>query len=185
MRRRSGHETLSCKSGQRFLLFGVSILGLGAIAAAQQSRIRSLQQPIGDPTTVSTAAGDTQRSKVPHHSRAIRSNRGIRNSRATRSSRDRSTGPQQQAQSDPGAARVSYIHGDVSTQHSDSSEWVAATVNTPVVNGDHVSTGKNARAEIQLDYANILRLSDESTANVVNLSRDANSTSDRPGPGEF
>ena len=79
--------------------------------------------------------------------------------------------PQQQGQTDPGAARVSYIHGDVSTQHSDSSEWVAATLNTPVVNGDHISTGKRSRAEIQLDHANILRMSDESTANVVNLSR--------------
>jgi hypothetical protein len=78
---------------------------------------------------------------------------------------------QQQAQGDPGAARVSFIHGDVSTQHSDSGEWVAATLNTPVVTGDHVSTGKRSRAEIQLDHANILRMSDESTANVVNLSR--------------
>jgi hypothetical protein len=79
--------------------------------------------------------------------------------------------PQQQAQNDSGAARVSFIHGDLSTQHSNSSEWVAATLNTPVVNGDHISTGKRSRAEIQLDHANVLRMSDESTANVVNLSR--------------
>ena len=77
----------------------------------------------------------------------------------------------QQAPSDSAAARVSFIHGDLSTQHSDSSEWVAATLNTPVVNGDHISTGKRSRAEIQLDHANVLRMSDESTANVVNLSR--------------
>src|ERR1700674_5772215 len=76
----------------------------------------------------------------------------------------------QQAQDDSGAARVSFIHGDLSTQHSDSGEWVAATQNTPVVNGDHISTGKRSRAEIQLDHANVLRMSDESTANVVNLS---------------
>src|ERR1019366_3587541 len=80
-------------------------------------------------------------------------------------------GSQQQAQTDPGAARVSYIRGDVSTQHSDSSEWSAATVNTPVVIGDRVSTGNRSRAEIQLDHANVLRMSDESTANIVNLSR--------------
>jgi hypothetical protein len=81
---------------------------------------------------------------------------------------DAPSGP---AQGDAGAARVSFIHGDLSTQHSDSSEWVAATLNTPVVNGDHISTGKRSRAEIQLDHANVLRMSDESTANVVNLSR--------------
>jgi len=81
-------------------------------------------------------------------------------------------GQQQQApQNDSGAGRVSYIHGDVSTQHNGSSDWAAATLNTPVVNGDHISTGQNTRTEIQLDHANILRLSDQSTANVVSLSR--------------
>jgi len=77
----------------------------------------------------------------------------------------------QPQQNDPGAARISFIHGDVSTQHSGSNDWAAATLNTPVVNGDHVSTGPNARTEIQLDHANVLRLSDQTTANVVNLSR--------------
>jgi len=78
---------------------------------------------------------------------------------------------QQQAPSDSAAGRVSFIHGDLSTQHSDSSEWVAATINTPIVYGDRISTGKRSRAEIQLDHANVLRMSDESTANVVSLSR--------------
>jgi hypothetical protein len=78
----------------------------------------------------------------------------------------------QQAQpNDAGAARIGFINGDVSTQHSGSSDWSAATVNTPVVNGDHISTAQNARAEIQLDHANILRISGQTTANVVNLSR--------------
>src|SRR4029077_2131308 len=80
--------------------------------------------------------------------------------------------PSQQApQNDPGAARISFIRGDVSTQHDGSTDWAAATLNTPVVNGDHISTGQNARAEIQLDHANILRMSDQSTANVVSLAR--------------
>jgi hypothetical protein len=39
------------------------------------------------------------------------------------------------------------------------------------VNGDHLSTGQNARAEIQLDHANILRMSGQTTANVVSLAR--------------
>jgi len=84
-------------------------------------------------------------------------------------------GPQQQPnlpqQGDPGAARISFTHGDVSTQHSGSNDWAVATLNTPVVNGDHISTGKDSKVEIQLDHANILRLSDESTANVVSLAR--------------
>jgi hypothetical protein len=80
-------------------------------------------------------------------------------------------GNPQQAPNDAGAARVSFVDGDVSTQHNGAGDWSAATVNTPVVSGDHISTAQNARAEIQLDYANILRISGETTANVMNLSR--------------
>ena len=81
-------------------------------------------------------------------------------------------GGQPQARpNDAGAARISFVQGDVSTQHGGSNDWAAATINTPVVTGDHISTGPDARAEIQLDHANVVRLSDLSTANVVNLSR--------------
>src|SRR3989442_11447036 len=55
-----------------------------------------------------------------------------------------------------GVARVSLINGDVSTMRGDSGEWVASTVNAPLVTGDKVSTGARSRAEIELDYANIL-----------------------------
>ena len=85
-----------------------------------------------------------------------------------------SGGPQGQGQppqGDMGAGRLSFIRGDVSTQHTGSNDWAAATLNTPIVNGDQVSTGPNARAEIQLDHANILRMSDQTTANIANLSR--------------
>jgi hypothetical protein len=124
------------------LLTGVLILGMGAGAGAQQAPPAS-QQPMEIP-----AQFPPQPQGGPPQ------------------------GPPQQApQNDPGAARISFIHGDVSTQHNGSNEWAAATINTPVVNGDHISTGQNARAEIQLDHANILRLSDQTTANVVSLSR--------------
>src|SRR5712675_2817119 len=52
------------------------------------------------------------------------------------------------AQIDQGVARISMIHGDVSTQRGDSGDWSAATVNAPVVSGDKVSTADNARAEL-------------------------------------
>src|SRR5258708_38294410 len=44
-------------------------------------------------------------------------------------------GSQQAQQNDPGAARISFLHGDVSTQHSDSRQGIAGAVNTPVVTG--------------------------------------------------
>ncbi|HUN88924.1 MAG TPA: FecR family protein, partial [Terriglobales bacterium] len=70
-----------------------------------------------------------------------------------------------------GVGRVSLIHGDVSTQRGDSGDWSAAQLNAPLMTGDKVSTGDKARAEIQLDYANILRIAEHTQANIVNLTR--------------
>ncbi|MFZ0145777.1 MAG: DUF6600 domain-containing protein, partial [Candidatus Sulfotelmatobacter sp.] len=73
------------------------------------------------------------------------------------------------ARTDQGVGRVSMIHGDVSTQRGDSGTWSAAVLNQPVVNGDKVSTGVGGRAEVQLDYANILRLGSNAQANIANF----------------
>src|SRR5579863_629425 len=86
---------------------------------------------------------------------------------------DSSNGQQDNTSSDaqPGMARVSYIHGDVSSQRGDNAEWVAVTLNAPIAPGDRVATGQDARAELQLDSADILRMSGGATANITNLSR--------------
>jgi hypothetical protein len=68
-----------------------------------------------------------------------------------------------------GVARISLIHGDVSTQRGDSKDWSAAALNGPVVAGDRVSTGDKARVELELDYANTLRLAEHSQANLTQL----------------
>jgi hypothetical protein len=73
------------------------------------------------------------------------------------------------AKIDQGVGRISMIHGDVSTQRGDSGTWSAAVLNQPVVNGDKVSTGAGGRAEVQLDYANILRLGPNAQANIANF----------------
>jgi hypothetical protein len=82
-------------------------------------------------------------------------------------------GPQGEApaQTDLGVARVSLIHGDVSTQRGDSGDWSAATLNQPVMGGDKVSTGDDARTELQLDFANILRVGPNSKANIATLTQ--------------
>jgi hypothetical protein len=71
------------------------------------------------------------------------------------------------AKTDQGVGRVSMIHGDVSTQRGDSGTWSAAVLNQPVVTGDKVSTGASGRAEVQLDYANILRLGSNAQATIA------------------
>jgi Family of unknown function (DUF6600)/FecR protein len=69
----------------------------------------------------------------------------------------------------PGAARISFIHGDVSMQRGDSGETSAVDLNTPLAPGDKVFTGADSRAEIQLDWADILRLDQNAQANIATL----------------
>src|SRR5690348_8335216 len=78
---------------------------------------------------------------------------------------------QGQDQDQPGVARVSLIHGDVSVQRGDSGDVVTATLNTPLVAGDRVMTGNGSRAEVQLDYANVVRLDENSSIKITDLSR--------------
>src|SRR5580693_3756467 len=73
------------------------------------------------------------------------------------------------AKTDQGVGRISMTHGEVSTQRGDSGTWSAAVLNQPLVNGDKVSTGPGGRAEVQLDYANILRLGSSAQANIANF----------------
>lgn len=75
----------------------------------------------------------------------------------------------QPAQPQSAVARISVIHGDVSTMRGDAGQWVAATVNTPLVPGDQVATSDRARAEVQLDYANVIRLEQHTDAKVADL----------------
>ena len=70
-----------------------------------------------------------------------------------------------------GVARVSLIHGDVSTQRGNTGDCSAAALNAPVLAGDRVSTGDKARTELQLDFANMLRLSEHTQANINTLTR--------------
>ena len=80
---------------------------------------------------------------------------------------------QGQGQEEPttGVARVSLVHGDVTSMRGDSGDWVAATVNAPLVRGDKITTGDSSQVEIQLDYANVLRLAPRTEATIADLTR--------------
>src|SRR5947209_13958018 len=75
-------------------------------------------------------------------------------------------------QNDPGVARVSFIHGDVTMQRGDSGDFSSLALNTPLVTGDKVATGDGSRTELQLDYANILRLDQNAQATLATLDKD-------------
>lgn len=70
----------------------------------------------------------------------------------------------------PGVAHISVIDGSVSTQRADTGDWSAATVNTPLEAGDSISTAENSRTEVQLDYADVLRLAGQTDAKISSLS---------------
>ena len=74
-------------------------------------------------------------------------------------------------QPEPGVAHISLIHGEVSMLRGDSGDWASTTLNTPLVRGDQVATGDKSRTEIQLDYANVVRLSSRSQIRIADLTR--------------
>jgi Family of unknown function (DUF6600)/FecR protein len=75
------------------------------------------------------------------------------------------------SQNDPGVARVSFIHGGVTMQRGDSGDVSSVTLNTPLMAGDKISTGDASRTELQLDYANILRLDRNAEASIATLDK--------------
>jgi hypothetical protein len=66
-------------------------------------------------------------------------------------------------------ARISLMNGDVSVRRGDSGDWVAAAVNAPLSVDDTVVTGANSRAELQLDWANLIRLSSNAEVRLAEL----------------
>ncbi len=67
-------------------------------------------------------------------------------------------------------ARISFAHGDVEIKRAgDRSDWEHATQNLPIVEGDEITTGANARLEIQFDSRNYLRLAENSYLKITTL----------------
>ncbi len=82
-------------------------------------------------------------------------------------------GPAVRAEDDDGpgrgVARISLISGDVSVRRGDSGDWVAAAVNAPLVVEDRVLTGPGSRAEVQFDWANMIRLAGDTELRLAEL----------------
>lgn len=68
-----------------------------------------------------------------------------------------------------GVARISLVSGDVSLRRGDSGDWVAAAVNAPLVVEDRVLTGPGSRAEVQFDWANMIRLAGDTEIRLAEL----------------
>ena len=68
-----------------------------------------------------------------------------------------------------GVARVSVIQGDVSIKRGDAGEVTPAALNAPMVVQDRLLTGQGARAEVQFDYSNMIRVSANSEVRLAEL----------------
>ncbi len=66
-------------------------------------------------------------------------------------------------------ARISLVNGDVSVRRGDTSEPVAAANNAPLIANDHLLTAGGSRAEIQFDFANMLRLAQNTEVGIADL----------------
>src|SRR5271165_5685412 len=82
-------------------------------------------------------------------------------------------GPPPEAAGDPGPgrgmARISLINGDVSVRRGDSGDVTAAALNAPIGSGDAFLTGTAARAELQFDASNIVRIAATSEVRMGDL----------------
>jgi len=74
-------------------------------------------------------------------------------------------------QIDPGVARVTFIRGHVTMRRADSRNFSSVGLNMLLMAGDKVATGKASRTELQLDYADILRMDQGTQATIATLDR--------------
>jgi hypothetical protein len=77
--------------------------------------------------------------------------------------------PDQQEGPGRGVVRISLMNGDVSVRRADSGEVVAAALNAPLVVQDQLLTGPGSRAEVQFDWANMVRLAPMSEVRFAEL----------------
>jgi len=77
--------------------------------------------------------------------------------------------PEPPDQPGPPVARLGVINGDASVRRGDSGEWVAAVLNAPLMAGDSVSVAPGGSVEMQLDYANFVRIGGDSEVRISQL----------------
>ena len=65
--------------------------------------------------------------------------------------------------------RVSLLRGEVTLRRAGSGSWESARLNSPLVEGDTLATGHDARVEIQIDARNFVRLGADSVLSFVAL----------------
>jgi hypothetical protein len=78
--------------------------------------------------------------------------------------------------SDLGGIRFSFIRGDVQVRTEDTGDWVPASINMPLREGDRIWVPEEGIAEIQTKDGSYLRLADKSALEILTLDRDSYQT---------
>jgi hypothetical protein len=66
-------------------------------------------------------------------------------------------------------ARISYLEGRVSFQHTNDVDWAAASINMALQPGDRLYTGEDGRAEIEFDDGSVLRLAEKTDVEILSM----------------
>src|SRR5438270_13263335 len=68
-----------------------------------------------------------------------------------------------------GVARISIAQGDVNVRRGDTGQLEAAAINAPLMASDHLQTSQGSRADVELDYGNLIRLGPNTDIGFVSL----------------
>src|SRR5665811_2298621 len=69
--------------------------------------------------------------------------------------------------------RISLIEGDVQIKTTDAGDWGAASINTPLAEGDQVWVPQDARVELQLNTGTYIRLDQSSALQILSMDEDS------------
>jgi len=72
-----------------------------------------------------------------------------------------------------GAMRVVLVQGDVQVKIADAGEWVPASVNMPLVEGDELWVPEGSRAALQTNNGSYIRLDRDTALQVLRMDRDS------------
>src|SRR5512134_1957345 len=72
-----------------------------------------------------------------------------------------------------GAMRVNLVQGDVQLKIADTGEWVPASVNTPLVEGDELWVPEGSRAGLQTTRGDHVRLDEGTALQILRVDRDS------------
>ncbi|MEW6001217.1 MAG: DUF6600 domain-containing protein [Nitrospirota bacterium] len=71
------------------------------------------------------------------------------------------------------ALHVSLIDGDVQIKTEDTSDWVPASINMPLMSGDSLWVPEGGRVELQTKYGSYLRLDKNSSLDILRIENDS------------